>query len=293
MQEQLITQRLKHQIQHLENAFRLTRYTFGRCSGASYQIGYEWHSTKGVKTSAVYLYNLPSKQNSPATFALMFDFYDKNSSFGNKKLPLEEQTVRFSYCLNNKSAKKEVFKSRAFYLHEAREIIIKLRDNAYSALTPEKRLNKDSFIDLIEGIAFGYEVDNQDDAVFQANESLTKEIDAISTEESRVDHTRTDYHNSKQAAQSELEETNESLELAKLDIEIQKLNEKRALVLIGYKKQKKLIKQKHGISTKENLLKEAERLLKQKKSLFEVRKLEIMKQFKVSGRFLERLLKLK
>lgn len=284
MKEQAITQRLRHQIEKMESVFNLTREQFGRSSGASYTIGYEYHSTKGVKSSCVYLYNLPSKQKSPISFGLSFDFYTDEMYFQNRKLPIEEQTVTFSYCLNKKakSDKKEVFKSKPYFLDETKNIIKLLISEVESTLTDQKKLDTSKFIDLLEKVAFNYEFEKQNEQIEKAINELSEPKRKLTQLENDKNSAAQSFETSKNKAHKESVNSAEYKLVTKLESELKIARENLNL-------KNKDIRKKYDLDAKDKNRHQTDNKFKKATSEMKLLVSSAISKFKISGRYADKL----
>lgn len=170
MKKQPITHKLRGVIENLESICGLERVHFGKSQGSSYKVGYEYVTTKGVKSSAVYLYNLPEiERGKIPRVGISFNFFKNAHGYQDRFLPMEEQTVRFSYCLDSEKKDKDVMITDPFYIEEAKEIM-----RTISRSLKGNEITSEAIVKAFEEIAFNFVPNNESEGI----ESVEKELEA-------------------------------------------------------------------------------------------------------------------
>lgn len=170
MKEQPITQKLRGVIENFESICGLERVHFSKSQGSCYKIGYEYVTTKGVSSSAVYLYDLPEiERGKTPRVGISFNFFKNAHGYQDRFLPLEEQTVRFSYCLDSKKKDKEVMMTEPLYIEEAKEII-----RTISSSLKGSEITSESIVKAFEEIAFKFVPNNESESIEAVEKELEK-----------------------------------------------------------------------------------------------------------------------
>lgn len=256
MKTQAITQNLRGSIQNFEKVIDKKRVQFGRASSQSYRCVYSWHSTLGVSSSAVYLYCLErTKDGKLPSIGISFDFYEKSGHYSNRnsKLPLDKQTVRFSYCLDTElpyykynignRKTKVVTISEPYFLDEAREII----KTMYRVLKSEK-VTSERILKVMEQVAFHYSVEDESEAKNKTQQELKKYSDKLRSLQDTSDQANKEYDNALTQSQIEIEssaeykavqELEQNLKLARSKLNLKK-SEVKAKVDLSNKSKAKL-----------------------------------------------------
>lgn len=208
MKQQPITQKLRGVIENLESICGLERVHFGKSEGSSYKIGYEYVTTKGVKSSAVYLYNLPEiERGKTPRVGISFNFFKNAHGYQDRFLPLDEQTVRLSYCLDSEKKDKEVMITEPLYIEEAKEII-----RTISRSLKGNEITSEAIVKAFEEIAFKFVPNNESEGI----ESVEKELEAPRSKFKEIEEQAT-------TSAETLKETTETLKTRVRESEEQKI----------------------------------------------------------------------
>ena len=169
MKHQTITQRLRGVIENFESICNLERVYFGKSEGSNYKVSHKYFTTKGVKSSAFYLYNLPKiKHGQSPQIGISFNFFKNSNGYQNRILPIEEQTVRLSYCLDSEKKDKYVIITDHFYFEEAKEII-----KTISRSVKVNEITSEAIVKAFQDIAFKFVPKNESDGI----ELVEKELE--------------------------------------------------------------------------------------------------------------------
>lgn len=230
MQKQpLITERLKEHVNQLEDILELgKRVNFSRRNWNEYYIGHHYHvENKAIKASAVYLYQI-SHGRIKSTIGLSFNFIDESVGYEKQvKLPIEEQTVQFTYCLDIEKKNKQLVYSPPFKLEEAkskfRELKLHLREKKEKV---GRKLNIKEISVVFDFIFFSLDPKNETIVEKRAEELLTdlsteieKNKKSFVAANNKVKTTRTKINR-------EVKKSTEREEVERLEKELAKAKEK-------------------------------------------------------------------
>ncbi|MBM26545.1 MAG: hypothetical protein CL760_12870 [Chloroflexi bacterium] len=277
MQKQsLITERLKEHINQLEDILELgKRVNFSRRNWSEYYIGHHYHvENKAIQASAVYLYQISSGRIK-STIGLSFNFIDESVGYEKQvKLPIEEQTIQFTYCLNIEKKNKQLIYSPPFKLEEAkskfRELKLHLREKKEKV---GRKLNIKEISVVFDFIFFSLDPKNETIIEKRAEELLTnlstniqKQKKSFIAAKNKVKTTRTKINREvkKSTEREEVDRLEKELAKAKENLE-QLRKDKEAEYDLENLIQKQENEETDWITTKKEAPDEAEAILKEER----------------------------
>ncbi len=247
MKPVLITKRLKSQIDIIQSLINSSdKITFNRRDSHDYFINYRHYETKPVKHSAVSLFFVESnKGNNKGSIGFSFNYLDENQGHERQiKLPIEKQTVSFSYCVNNNekiNEVKDIVMTQPYNIDEAKNIL-KVLVLSLKLKTKEKNqshLSIEDVVDVYNSVFFlGKEIKKTDKRIefektmAEFETEMADPLNAVETHKNDLYSAATELRKKRKTINKIIKDSDEQKIVLELEAKLlkakTKLNERRA-----------------------------------------------------------------
>lgn len=236
-----ITQSLKQTIKNFEDSLGgLERHNFNRAKYRSWtDFNGMFQSTNGVKNDIVYLYKVPVL-NVDANIGITFNMF---SDYSKKELlPIDEQTVQFSYCLNIKENRqhnipKDPIYSEVFSIEEARFILKSIRKAFLQDFKPYES-SIEEFLEIFDEYVFNSTKTDLPKRLESALYFIKDDKENALSLKEKADMAYSDYKDSEEQVKLDLLNSPEQKRIKQLEDELfiakKELDKKKTLLYAQY-----------------------------------------------------------